>query len=56
MQLSSIFKWFAEDFDKQGGALSMIGRYLSVEDRTWLEQNGRTAKREYFDYDWRVNG
>ncbi len=56
MQLSSIFKWFAGDFDKQGGALSMIGRYLSVEDRTWLEQNGRTAKREYFDYDWGVNG
>jgi hypothetical protein len=56
VQLSSIFKWFAEDFDKQGGALSMIGRYLSVEDRAWLEQNGRSAGREYMSYDWSVNG
>jgi hypothetical protein len=56
VQLSSIFKWFAEDFDKQGGALSMIGRYLSVEDRAWLEQNVRSAGREYMSYDWSVNG
>jgi hypothetical protein len=56
VRLSSIFKWFAEDFDKQGGALSMIGRYLNVEDRAWLEQNARTARREYMSYDWHVNG
>ena len=56
VRLSSIFKWFAQDFDKQGGALSMIGRYLSVEDRAWLEENARTARREYMSYDWHVNG
>jgi len=56
VRLSSIFKWFAEDFDKQGGVLSMIERYVNVEDRTWLERNGATAPREYMDYDWRVNG
>ena len=56
VKLSSIFKWFAEDFDKQGGALSMIGRYLDVEDRAWLEEHGGSARREYMDYDWSVNG
>ena len=34
----------------------MIGRYLSVEDRAWLEQNVRSAGREYMSYDWSVNG
>ena len=57
VRLSSIFKWFAEDFDKQGGALSMISRYASVEDRAWLETPRKVALPiEYMDYDWGVNG
>ena len=57
LRLSSIFKWFAEDFDKQGGALSMISRHASVEDRRWLEGLRKTPLPiEYMDYDWGVNG
>lgn len=56
IRLSSVFKWFAEDFEKQGGVLAMISRYLDADDRAWLEAHGSTAKREYMPYDWRVNG
>jgi hypothetical protein len=56
VRLSSIFKWFAEDFEKQGGALAMISRYLDADDRKWLEARDANAKREYLPYDWRVNG
>jgi hypothetical protein len=56
VRLSSIFKWFAEDFEKQGGVLAMISRYLDADDRAWLDAHGASAKREYLPYDWRVNG
>jgi hypothetical protein len=56
LRLSSIFKWFSEDFEKQGGALAMISRYLDADDRAWLEKHGAQTRREYFPYDWRVNG
>jgi len=54
--LSSIFKWFAEDFEKQGGVLTVIARHLGDSDRAWLQANGAGALLEYMDYDWRVNG
>ena len=56
LRLSSIFKWFASDFEKQGGAIAMISRYLGEDDRSWLEQHVASANREYLAYDWRVNG
>lgn len=56
VRLSSIFKWFAQDFEKQGGALATISRYLDADDRAWLEQHGAKVRREYLPYDWRVNG
>ncbi|MGH7291817.1 MAG: DUF547 domain-containing protein, partial [Myxococcota bacterium] len=56
IHLSSIFKWFAEDFEKQGGVQSVISHDLGDADRTWLQTNGAKARVEYMDYDWRVNG
>jgi hypothetical protein len=56
IHLSSIFKWFAADFDKQGGPLAVIARHLGASDRAWVEANGAKARLEYMDYDWRVNG
>jgi hypothetical protein len=53
--LSSIFKWFADDFEKQGGAIAVIAAHLGADDRAWVEQNG-SAARSYLSYDWRVNG
>jgi hypothetical protein len=56
IHLSSIFKWFAEDFEKQGGPLAVIARHLGESDRAWVEANAAKARLEYMDYDWRVNG
>ena len=56
IHLSSIFKWFAEDFEKQGGPLAVIARFLGEADRSWLAANTAKARFEYMDYDWRVNG
>ncbi len=56
LRLSSIFKWFAEDFEKQGGVLAVISNYLGADDRAWLKLHVAKTKREYFPYDWRVNG
>jgi hypothetical protein len=53
--LSSIFKWFADDFEKQGGVLKVIAAHASDRDRAWLEAN-RSLSLAYLDYDWRVNG
>jgi len=56
IHLSSIFKWFARDFEKQGGPLAVISRHLGGAERDWVRANGTTATLEYMDYDWRVNG
>ncbi|HXX46704.1 MAG TPA: DUF547 domain-containing protein [Myxococcota bacterium] len=54
VRLSSIFKWFGSDFDRQGGVLKVISRYLGEEDRKWLEAH-RKPSLDYMSYDWRVN-
>ena len=47
MALSSIFKWFAEDFDKAAGSVpAFIRRYRAVPE---------TPRIEYLDYDWTLN-
>lgn len=50
LSVNPIFKWYKEDFDKEGGALQFIksrwtGKSPIAED----------AKLEFFDYDWRTN-
>ncbi|HXZ85767.1 MAG TPA: DUF547 domain-containing protein [Myxococcota bacterium] len=55
VRLSSIFKWFAADFEQQGGALRVIARYLGEDDRGWLGMH-KDFTIEYMPYDWRVNG
>jgi len=51
--LSSIFKWFAEDFESKGGVLSFVGAYLSPEDNEFI--NRPDTRISYFDYDWGLN-
>lgn len=48
VQLSEIFKWFAEDFEAAGGVVSFINQYRS----TPLPED---AEIEYMDYDWSLN-
>jgi hypothetical protein len=52
--LSSIFKWFAEDFASRGGVLKYIGQYVTAEERKVL--NNSKIKISYLDYNWEING
>jgi len=48
VKLSSIFKWFAEDFDLVGGVETFIRPYLPFSDKPWKIVG-------YLNYDWSVN-
>ncbi len=52
--LSSIFKWFAEDFASRGGVLNFIAQYVSAEDRKVLAD--AKIKISYLHYNWKING
>jgi hypothetical protein len=52
--LSSIFKWFAEDFESRGGVLKYIGQYVGPEERKVLGNS--KIKISYLDYNWKING
>ena len=52
--LSSIFKWFAEDFESRGGVLKYIGKFLTKEERKKL--NSSPIIISYLDYNWKLNG
>ena len=52
--LSSIFKWFADDFESRGGVLKFISQYVSPEERKVLSNS--KIKISYLDYNWRING
>jgi hypothetical protein len=50
--LSSIFKWFEEDFE--GGVLKYIGRHVTPEQGLTLSKP--KIKISYLDYNWKING
>jgi len=47
LELSPIFKWFGDDFDKVGGVISFIHQHSAIKNNT---------VDAYFDYDWSLNG
>ncbi len=51
--LSSIFKWFEEDFESRGGVLKYISNYVSPETAKELQRS--KIKISYLDYNWDVN-
>lgn len=51
-ELSMIFKWFAEDFKKEGGAAKFAAQFAEGDLKTALESN---PKIEYLTYDWSLN-
>jgi hypothetical protein len=53
VHLSSILKWFSEDFEGSGGALAFASRYAGAEDRAWIASNKPSL--QFFDYDWSLN-
>lgn len=57
LYLSPIFKWFAEDFEKQSGVVwAFIYPYFPKEDRKSIQAltNGK-PKIRYTNYDWNLN-
>jgi hypothetical protein len=51
--VSSIFKWFDEDFEPQGGVTKFISRYASPSRKKSFEKYG--GKLKYLDYNWDLN-
>ena len=51
-EVSSIFKWFREDFDAAGGVLVVLRRHAPESARPLLD--GRVEVR-HLDYDWSLN-
>lgn len=55
LHLSSIFDWFEDDFEAQGGVRAFVARYGPAADRVWLTGAGRNARIRHLDYDWSLN-
>ncbi|MDQ6630991.1 MAG: DUF547 domain-containing protein [Verrucomicrobiota bacterium] len=52
--LSSVFKWFKEDFNgKDESVLKIISKYAPPENQNFLKQSG--VKLDYLEYNWGLN-
>ena len=51
--LSSIFKWFEDDFKSRGGVLKFIANYVSNDVAKKLTRSG--IKIYYLEYNWAIN-
>ena len=54
LHLSSIFLWFAGDFEQYGGVKKFVSQYVSPNNAQYIAQKQPSLK--YFDYNWDVNG
>jgi hypothetical protein len=52
-EISSIFKWFKEDFDRAGGVPKILGQYAPAPQRAFLAKGG--YKTAYLPYHWGLN-
>ncbi len=53
VEISSIFKWFKDDFTKAGGVPKILSRYGPPAQREWLAKGG--YKIEFLPYRWGLN-
>jgi uncharacterized protein DUF547 len=53
VEISSIFKWFKEDFDKAGGVPKVLGQYGPPSKSAFLSKGG--YKIDYLPYRWGLN-
>lgn len=56
LRVSSIFRWFAEDFAASGGVPAFIRRHADPELAAAIDRLGASPRLVYFDYDWSLNG
>ncbi|MFH1930554.1 MAG: DUF547 domain-containing protein [Pseudomonadota bacterium] len=54
LYVSSIFKWFAEDFNKD--IVGFFLKYAKGDLKEQLEANKEKIEVKYLDYDWSLNG
>ena len=53
VKISSIFKWFKEDFEKAGGVPKVLAQYAPAASRAFLAKG--SYKIEYLPYRWGLN-
>ena len=53
VEISSIFKWFKQDFDNAGGLPNILGRYAPKSVREFAASGNYQTK--YLPYDWGLN-
>jgi len=53
MEISSIFKWFKQDFEKAGGVPKILGRYALPAVREFAASGKYEIK--YLPYNWGLN-
>lgn len=53
LYLSSIFKWFEEDFASQGGVISFVSRFVAPPQKKIIQGSG--MKLKYLGYNWDLN-
>ena len=53
LYLSSIFKWFAEDFEAKGGVRPYLARFAPAQAASVL--NNEKFRISYLDYNWDLN-
>ena len=54
LYLSSIFKWFAEDFETEGGVRQFLAKYAPERLAEFLAND--KFRLSYLDYNWNLNG
>ena len=54
IRLSSIFKWFEDDFEKKGGVRAFVARYLRPSLAAFVKNPNNSIV--YMDYNWSLNG
>ena len=53
VEISAVFRWFAEDFEKAGGIRAVLKRYARFEETGFLDSPELAI--EYLPYDWGLN-
>jgi len=57
LTLSSIFKWFAADFEKEGGSVvDFLLPFMPTADQSFVTEHKDQLQLDYFGYDWNANG
>ena len=56
LYLSSIFKWFRKDFEREGSLVDFVMPYLTADERSFVEAHDGAPPIAFLDYDWSLNG